>query len=487
MVARATKIGTSSGWWARTWRGTGHHGRMIPVVTPEEMGAIDAAAPEPTDVLIDRAGAAVARAAVGLLGGTYGRRVVVVAGKGNNGADGRAAARRLERRGARVEVLAAGDLPEALPPCDLVIDAAYGTGFHGEWSPPGPPPSAAVLAVDIPSGIDGLTGEAHGDPWTADRTVTFAALKPGLVLRDGPTRAGAVEVADIGLDVSSAQAHVVEAGDVAAWVPDRPRDAHKWRAACWVVAGSPGMTGAAHLAAAGAQRGGAGYVRLSTPGLDRDPGAPTEVVGVELPADGWADQVLADVDRIAALALGPGLGPDEGAAEQVRLVVGSADRPPVVVDGDGLSALADDRDGTLTAPAGTRGTGPTAVLTPHDGELARLGADPDAPDRLAEVRALAAHRGAVVLAKGSPTVVADPDGRVALVTAGDARLATAGTGDVLTGVIAALLAQGMDPFEAAAGGAHLHGRAGALAWRRGLVAGDVAAHLPAALNDLPED
>jgi len=454
---------------------------VIPVVTPAEMRAIDEAAPEPVEVLVERAGEATARAALDLLGGTYGRRVVVVAGKGNNGADGRSAARRLGRRGVRVQELAAGDLPAELPPADLVVDAAYGTGFRGRWDPPPAPAGAAVLAVDVPSGVDGLTGQAHGRPWRADLTVTFAALKPGLLLGAGPGLAGEVRLADIGLDTGGARMHVVEPGDVARWLPDRPRDAHKWRAACWIVAGSPGMTGAAHLSAAGAQRSGAGYVRLSTPGLPRDAGAPTEVVGVELPGAGWGDAVLADVDRIAALAVGPGLGRSAAAAEAVRTVVGASDRPPVVVDGDGLSALADD-DAARTRPAPT-------VLTPHDGELARLGADVAAPDRIDEVRALAARRGAVVLAKGSTTIVADPDGRVLLATAGDARLATAGTGDVLTGAIAALLAQGLPPLEAAAAGAHLHGRAGALAWRRGLVAGDVAEHLPAALAELddPED
>ncbi len=463
---------------------------MIPVVTPEEMGAVDAAAPEPTEVLVDRAGAAVARAALDLLGGAYGRRVVVAAGKGNNGADGRAAAVRLRRRGVRVEVLDAADLPSSLPPCDLLVDAAYGTGFRGEWEPPPVPDGALVLAVDIPSGVDGLTGEVHGRPWTAARTVTFAALKPGLLLGDGPTWAGEVVVADIGLDVSGARAHVVEGRDLAAWLPARPRDAHKWRAACWLVAGSPGMTGAAHLAATGAQRAGAGYVRLSTPGLARDPGAPTEVVSVDLPAEGWDGVVLDDINRIAAVAVGPGLGTGSEAAASVRALVGAPQRPPVVVDGDGLTALADDIDGALTAPEprpGATDPGPTAVLTPHDGEMARLGGDPGAADRLAAVRDLAARRGAVVLAKGAPTVVAEPGGRVAIVTTGDARLATAGTGDVLSGVLAALLAQGLAPFEAAAAAAHLHGRAGALAWRRGLIAGDVAAHLPAALTELPED
>lgn len=495
---------------------------MIPVVTPEEMAAIDAAAPEPVEVLVERAGEATFRAALDLLGGAYGRRVVLVAGKGNNGADGRAAARRLRARGVRVVELDARDLPAALPAADLVVDAAYGTGFRGEWTPPPVPDGAAVLAVDIPSGVDGLSGVAHGRPWAADVTVTFAALKPGLLLGDGPDLAGEVRVADIGLDTRRARAHVVEPADVARWLPDRPHDAHKWQAACWIVAGSPGMTGAAHLAAAGAQRAGAGYVRLSTPGLDRDPGAPTEVVGIDLPATGWADAVLADVDRVRALGVGPGLGSGDGAAEAVRALVAAPARPPVVVDGDGLGALAADTAGALTAPrprpdrdpdpdpdgldAAVPGTtlagatdalgnpaalpagapDPTVVLTPHDGELARLGADPDAPDRLAEVRALAARRGAVVLAKGSTTVVAAPDGRVLLATSGDSRLATAGTGDVLTGAITALLAQGLDPLVAAAAGAHLHGRAGALAWRRGLVAGDLAAHLPAALNELPE-
>jgi hydroxyethylthiazole kinase-like uncharacterized protein yjeF len=451
---------------------------VIPVVTPAEMRAIDGAAPEPVEVLVERAGEATFRAALDLLGGTYGRRVVLVAGKGNNGADGRSAARRLRRRGARVVELDAVDLPAELPAADLVVDAAFGTGFRGDWTPPPVPPGAKVLAVDIPSGVDGLTGVAHGRPWPADLTVTFAALKPGLLLADGPGLAGTVRVVDIGLDTADAQVYVVEAADVAAWLPDRAPDAHKWQAACWIVAGSPGMTGAAHLSARGAQRAGAGYVRLSTPGLERDPGAPTEVVGVELPAAGWAAEVVDGAERFGALAVGPGLGRSDEAAEAVRALAGAADRPPLVVDGDGLAALADDVDGTLT------GDRPT-VLTPHDGELARLGADPAAPDRIAEVRALAARRRCVVLAKGSTTVVAAPDGRVLLATAGDARLATAGTGDVLTGAIAALLAQGVPPLEAAAAGAHLHGRAGALAWRRGLVAGDVADHLPAALDELP--
>jgi len=157
---------------------------VIPIVTPEEMRAIDAAAPEPVEVLIDRAGAAVARLAREMMGGTYGRTVNVIAGKGNNGNDGRAAAARLRERGVRVRMFDAADCPPRLPDADLVIDAAYGTGFRGEWRAPRVG-RAPVLAVDIPSGVDGLTGEACPGVLAADRTVTFAALKPGLLLGAG--------------------------------------------------------------------------------------------------------------------------------------------------------------------------------------------------------------------------------------------------------------------------------------------------------------
>lgn len=453
---------------------------MIPVLTPDEMAIVDAAAPEPVDVLIARAGAAVSRAALDLLGGGYGRRVVVVAGKGNNGADGREAAARLERRGVRVTVIDAGGSPAALPACDLVIDAAYGTGFRGEYRPPRlPRPEVPVLAVDIPSGMSGLTGEAGGSPLAAVRTVTFAALKPGLLLGDGPGLAGDVTIADIGLDTSAARAHVVESHDVARWVPSRRREAHKWQAAVWVVAGSPGLIGAAHLTVRAAQRSGAGYVRLSSPGVDEDLLRPTEAVGTALPGKGWAGEVLADLDRFAALAMGPGLGLGDAAATAIREVA-SAAPVPLVVDGDGLAALGRD----VAAVVGGR-RAPT-VLTPHDGEFVRLGGQGGDPDRLAATRDLAASTGAVVLRKGPTTVVAAPDGSVLLATTGDSRLASAGTGDVLTGTVAALLAQGVPALEAAAAAAFLHGRAGGLAWRRGLVAGDVVDHLPAALAELPE-
>ncbi|MGH9018894.1 MAG: NAD(P)H-hydrate epimerase, partial [Acidimicrobiales bacterium] len=205
---------------------------MIPVVTVAEMRAIDAATPDGVDheTLVDRAGTAVAAAALHLLGGAYGRRVVVVAGKGSNGADGKVAAARLRRRGARVVVVDAGAAPERIGrhgEVDLVIDAAYGTGFHGTYNAPSVPAGVRVLAVDIPSGVDGDSGVAGGAPLRADVTVTFAALKPGLLQGDGPALAGRVEVVDIGLDVSRARLWVVEDADVARLLPVRDRGAYK--------------------------------------------------------------------------------------------------------------------------------------------------------------------------------------------------------------------------------------------------------------------
>jgi hydroxyethylthiazole kinase-like uncharacterized protein yjeF len=445
---------------------------VLPIVTPEEMAAVDAAAPEPVEALVARAGAALAREAVRMLGGTYGRRVVVVVGKGNNGADGRDAAARLRRRGVRVAVVDAADATAALPAADLVIDAAYGTGFRGGYGAPDPA-GAPVLACDIPSGVDGLTGAADQGAVAATATLTFAALKPGLLFEPGRSRTGSVSVGDIGLDVSGSRAHLVEAADVAHWLPARPPESHKWKTAVWVVGGSRGMTGAPVLAATAAARAGAGYVRLSLPGVHGPvAGAPVEVVSVDVDQHGWDDVVLEGSDRFRCLVVGPGLG-EHGAAEVRRVVAESI--VPVVVDGDGLGAL-----GTDSARAGH----PTTVLTPHDGEFERLCGHRPGPDRIDAARRLAAATHAVVLLKGATTVVAEPGGEVLVVTAGDARLATAGTGDVLSGTIAALVARGLDPFRAAAAGAFLHARAATLGPPDGLVASDVAANLPAAIAEV---
>lgn len=441
---------------------------MIPIVTPAEMKAVDAAAPEPVEELIHRAGGAVARVAIDMLGGAYGRRVVVIAGPGNNGADGRDAAARLERRGVRCALLDAKELPPSLPHCDLVIDAAYGTGFHGEWT--APDVDALVLAVDIPSGVDGLTGVARGRVLRADRTVTFAALKPGLLFADGAAHAGEVLVTDIGLDVSAARAHLVEDDDVASWLPVRAAAAHKYHSAVWLIAGSPGMSGAASLATRAAQRAGAGYVRLSTPDGSSNH-APTEAVLRPLPSERWAPTVLGDLTRFKAVAVGPGLG--RGSDDDVRRLAREC-TVPLVVDGDGLTALGRDLC-DLAADV---------VLTPHDGEFARLTGDPPSDDRLVAARTLAEDARATVVLKGEAMVVSSADGEVLVAASGDARLATAGTGDVLTGITVALLAQGLDPLRAAAAAAHLLGTASELGWSRGLVAGDLPDLLPAVLESL---
>ncbi len=450
---------------------------MIPVVTSSEMGAVDRDAPEPTTVLVERAGAAVARAALRRMGGAYGRRVVIVAGKGNNGADGRAAGRRLARAGARVTIVDAAAALPSLPGCDLVIDAAYGTGFHGSYVAPDPG-DVPVLAVDIPSGVNGDTGSAVETAVHASHTVTFAALKPGLLLGPGAERAGAVELIDIGLDVSRARIHLVEDSDVASGLPEPPREAHKWQRAVFVVAGSGGMLGAAWLTSMAALRAGAGMVRLASPGAPPSAYPPGEVVGLSLPED-WAPAVVEEAGRFGVVAIGPGLGRSAGTVRAIQAVVGAVSCP-VVVDADGLNALAALGSAALTELLQGR-AGPT-VLTPHEGEFERLAPGGVGGDRIGAVRALAAATGAIVVLKGSTTVVADPAGAVRICATGSPRLATAGTGDVLTGIVAAFLAAGVEPLDAAAFAAHCHGRAAGAGHAVGLVAGDLLDLVPAWLS-----
>lgn len=448
---------------------------MKPVVRVAEMNAIDAAAPEPVEVLIDRAGRAVASAALDMLGGTYGRRVVVLAGPGNNGADGRVAGRVLARRGVRIVELDATRPPAVVPSCDLVIDAAFGTGLSRDFVAPAAG-DAPVLAVDIPSGVHGDTGVRLGSPMRADVTITFAAHKPGLLFGAGPGLAGEVRVADIGLDVSRRTIELVDDDGAAALLPVRAHDAHKWRQAVLVVAGSPGMTGAAAMVAGAAQRAGAGMVRIAAPGVHHSFG-PVEAVVTPVDEAGWSEALLDDLDRFHAVAVGPGLGLSMATRHQVRTFVRRAEIP-VVVDGDGLTALGHDvADLVRERRAAT-------VLTPHDGEFERLAGTRPGDDRMGPAQELAVRTGVTVLLKGPTTVVAAPDGGIRLVRSGDARLATAGTGDVLTGVVAALLAAGLPGPDAAALGAHLHGLAGTLGPRHGAVASDVIDHLPDAWSRL---
>lgn len=450
---------------------------MLPIVTPDEMAAIDAAAPEPTDVLIERAGSAVAWAAMRMLGGAYGRTVNVICGKGNNGADGRVAARRLSAKGVRVRVFDV-PCPAVLPRCDLVIDAAYGTGFRSVWTPPDVG-DAPVLAVDLPSGVDALTGDIAGDVLAASHTVTFAALKPGLLMPPGSVVAGELELADIGLDVRWARANLLQAADVADWWPERDEYAHKWRSAVRVIAGSASMTGAPRLVAHAAMRAGAGMVQLSIPGMTL-PDAPIEIVQRPLASTGWARGALASLERFHSIVVGPGLGRSDDTSASVRELVVEAPLP-MVIDGDGLFALGWSSEGAIALLR--RRTSPT-ILTPHDGEFALLAGGQPGLDRMVAARRLAADSGCTVLLKGAATIVADPDGELLVVTAGDARLATAGTGDVLSGIIGALLAGGVQPLRAAAAAAWVHGQAGRRGLRHGLVASDLPDLIPAVLEEL---
>ncbi len=443
---------------------------MKPILSVQEMAAADAEtiAKVGQSTLVERAGGKVARASLRLLGGAYGRRVVVVAGKGNNGADGRVAARRLASAGARVEVVDAAPAPQSLPQCDLVIDAAYGTGFRGEYEAPSVPPGAMVLAVDIPSGVYADTGDCSPGAVKADRTVTFAALKPGHLQGEGRLRSGVVEVVDIGVPTDRARAHLIEDEDLSLLGP-RPHEAHKWSAAVGIVAGSPGMVGAARLAARSALRAGAGMVRLGVRGVRVAELPQEDYVCLALSAEeGWEEGFLGELGRLKALVVGPGLGRDgtlRGALGRLLQLAPC----PVVLDGDALWALGSGDDASLLL----RNAKTPVVLTPHAGEYARLAGASCPADRLGASRRLSERLGVYVLLKGPTTVVAGPDGKAAVVTSGSPRLATPGTGDVLSGAIAAFLARGLPPLQAAALAAHVHGRAAGDGLAEGLVASDL--------------
>ena len=503
---------------------------MKPVLTPQEAAELDLgtqARGVPAGVLMERAGRAVARAATELAGGSYGRRAVVVCGTGNNGGDGRVAARHLSRSGMRVAVFAVepleglrepsstnlgrlGEQGLSARPCDgrtldrelaradVAVDAIFGTGFHGRpegvWAEAIGAVNAAdipVVAVDIPSGVDGATGAVEADAVWAELTVTFGAAKLGAVILPGAERAGTVRVVDIGFpdDLVAANAGLIEPGDVGRVLPTRSPEGNKRTSGVLVVlAGSRAMTGAPALIARAAGRMGAGLVIVATP-QDAMPVVQAHVTeAVFLPVaqtdEGTAaaeagDTVLEALGRADAVAIGPGLTRNEETARLVRDLVRQAP-VPVVLDADGLNAFAG-------SAASLRDRASEAVLTPHDGEFARLmPREPDGPsDRVAAVRRLASTAAAVALLKGSRTLVAGPDGSVRVNTTGGAVLATAGSGDVLTGVIGGLLARGLAPVDAASAGAHVHGLAGVFAAGRlaeGTLAGDVIEHLPEAVQ-----
>ena len=422
----------------------------------------------PSSDLMERAGRALARAAIDLAGGRYGKRALVLCGKGNNGGDGLVAARVLRREGLAVACvrLFDGDVVPAAGGFDVVVDAIFGTGFRG--APEGRVAQAIeglgdhprVVAADMPSGVDGATGGVAGVAVNAALTVAMGAEKLGTALSPGAAHAGRVVVADIGIPAPDVATHLVEDDDVRAALPARAPDAHKRSGgAVAVLAGSETTRGAALLTCRGAGRMGAGYVTLvSTPSVVASATvAAPELLTSAVPGEVLGPHALDSVDRFDCLALGPGIGTGEAQRSLCERVLLEVDRP-VVLDADALNVLAED----LGPMAARRAP---AVVTPHPAELGRLlGVDTKdvTKDRLGAAREAARRLGCVVVAKGHRTVVTDGS-RAVVVPAGGPDLATAGTGDVLTGAVAALLAAAVDPFDAAWCAAYVHGVAGEIA------------------------
>lgn len=433
---------------------------MIPLVSAAVMRDCDAqeVARRGVDALVRDAAGAVASQAHLMLTSLYGRRIAVIVGPGLNGADGRGAARLLSARGATVDVITVENQPRELRAVDLVIDAAFGLGCTREYDAPLVPPSTPVLAVDLVSGVDADTGEILGRPLRASVTLALGALKHAHL--DGPAAAlaGDLRFASLGIDAPLHDALVTD-GDLDDFVRGN-RDDHKWTHALSVLAGSPRMPGAAALVCRGALSAGASLVRLESRGkIARLVDIPQEVVRVRGPA----------IDpRSGCVVAGPGLGTKAGPWLIERL--GNL-APPSVLDADALSL--DVVSLPHRAPR---------VLTPHAKEFERLaGATPGA-QRIAVVRRLATETGCVVLLKGPVTVIGSPDGRVRAVNSGTNALATAGSGDVLSGMIGAAITRGHDPLQAAALSAHLHGRAGAR-----LAPYQSASALPAAVTRILRD
>jgi hydroxyethylthiazole kinase-like uncharacterized protein yjeF len=503
---------------------------MIPLLTGTETQAIDReteARGTPIGELMERAGLAVARAASQLAGGAYGRRALVICGKGNNGGDGLVAARHLSRWGMGVDVLLLTDpvsfgepvswklqdlarsgiaphaysparLGRALARADVAIDAIFGTGFRGE--PEGDhleairtlnESPAPLVAVDVPSGVEGDTGAVRGVAVLADVTVTFGAPKVGDVLLPGGSHAGWLEIADIGFpaDLLRSDLTLTEPSDVGAWIPLRAADAHKRSTGVvLIVGGSIRMTGAPLLVAEGALRAGAGLVTVAVP----EPILPAVQAGsleptfLGLPAtdsgsiseEAW-EVIAPELERFDAVAVGPGMSTEPEAAALARRLVVESDIP-VVVDADALNAF----EGRASELAGRRNPG---VITPHEGEFARLFGMPTSEvleDRVGLARKAAAETAGSVLLKGPLTVVAHPEGQVRVNPTGGPSLATGGTGDVLAGAVAALLARGVAPVDAASAAAYVHGLAGEMAASstgEGTTASDVASLLPEAI------
>ncbi len=491
---------------------------MLELLTNAEMTEADRltiAGGTPGIELMENAGRAVANATAALC---QGQRVVVVVGPGNNGGDGFVAARHLAEHGFAVRVSFVGDVkrlkgdaalaagrwsgpveqasPASLTDCDIVIDALFGAGLDraveglpramiGAMNATGAP----IIAVDLPSGVNGTTGAVMGVAVEATHTVTFFRRKTGHMLLPGRLHCGAIQVADIGIPTSVLETikPLAFANRPALWSASFPRsraDGHKYsRGHAVVVSGGLSTTGAARLAARGALRAGAGLVTIASPREALSVNAAASLAVMVRPVDGAVELTafLADKRRNAVL-LGPGGGVGPGMREQVTAALTSG--AAVVLDADALTSLADDPKvlTDLVAKANR-----DVALTPHEGEFARLfkaiHEDSNVKAKLEKSRLASRLSGATLLFKGADTVVAGADGRASIADNAPTTLATAGSGDVLAGVIAGLLAQGMPAFEAASAAVWLHGEA-ANTFGPGLIAEDLPEALPAVYRRL---
>jgi NAD(P)H-hydrate epimerase len=507
---------------------------VIPVLSRAQMRAFDKHAIDvckvPSLVLMENAGRGAAdvieREVLG--GRPDGKRVVIVCGAGNNGGDGFVVGRHLLARGARVEAWLAGDTakmttdcranydaflglggrvdvlaPSALDPfrvalagADVVVDALFGTGldralgdlFAGIVTFINDA-RARKVALDVPSGMNADTGVAMGTAVRADVTVTFAHLKLGHVTGQGAHLSGVVKVVDIGVPSSlrvDQAAALTEARDVRALLRPRPVDSHKYRAGhVAVMAGSRGKVGAALMSAHGALRGGAGAATIVT-WPDAASSLESRVVEVMTARIGEGGVLGEEIDALLAhkkaVVVGPGFGTGPQSREAVRHVLATF-TGPIIVDADALTMHAKAIEEFAVASG-------RAILTPHSGELARLlgiTSEEVENDRFAAARTAAAKARSVVVLKGPYSVIASPDGRLVVNGTGNPALATAGSGDVLSGLMGAL-ACSLPPFEAALSAAYLHGAAGD-AWKakyadRGLLASSIADEVPGVLRDL---
>jgi hydroxyethylthiazole kinase-like uncharacterized protein yjeF len=512
------------------------------IVTADEMKALDRAAIEDYGisglVLMENAGRQVVDLIRRITGDIQDRVVTIFTGKGNNGGDGFVAARHLLNMGAEVKVLSLVNTGEitgdaavnleiwrkmgqkvyfvhqgeginivklALMNTDIIVDAIYGTGFNGKiqekagrivevLNNSGKP----IVAVDIPSGLEAGTGRVNGPCVRANYTVTFGLPKLGMFLDPGADYTGEITVADISLpgvliDKAAPQRYLITPEYITDWLPSRPALAHKGNfGRVLIVAGSRGMTGAASLAGEAALRSGAGLVTVAVPETLHNimEEKLTEVMTVPLPDNGKGSlsreagkHILSLLENMDVLALGPGLSQSPDVIALVRELIPSL-KTPCVLDADALNALAGEAGvlRKLKAPA---------VITPHPGEMARLmGTTPKdiQDDRMGSAVKAAAAWKVVALLKGARTVIAAPDGAVYINPTGNPGMATGGSGDVLTGIIASLIAQGLKPVRAAAAGAYLHGLAGDQAAREkgmmGLIASDIISALPAVTREL---